>query len=63
MSGQGKNQKLEFLRIFTVAFLLFLAPMGGSNPEGHLLTLTKPKITHYPCMCKYEETDNFGFFP
>ena len=25
---------VPFMGIFTVAFLLFLAPGGGSNPEG-----------------------------
>ena len=41
-----------FLRIFTVAFLLFLAPVWGSspagpifNPAGHSLTLTSPNLT------------------
>ena len=33
------NQGDGFLRIFTVAFLLFPAPAGGSNPTGQLLTL------------------------
>ena len=28
------RDKGEICRIFTVAFLLFLAPAGGSNPEG-----------------------------
>ena len=48
---------------FTVDFLLFLAPAGSSNPAGHSLTLTSPKITPHPYMSKYEETGNFVFFP
>ncbi len=34
-----------FLRIFTVAFLLFLAPMRGSNAAGQPLTLNQPNLT------------------
>ena len=32
-------------RIFKVAFLLFIAPAGGSSPAGQSLTFTSPKIT------------------
>ncbi len=42
-----KNMKFQFLRIFTVAFLLFLTPAGVltlwdlfPNHTGHSLTLT-----------------------
>ena len=40
--GSWKENEVprEFRRIFTVAFLLFLAPAGGSNPEGQSLTFT-----------------------
>ncbi len=31
------NEVAGFLRIFTVAFLLFLTPAGGSNPAGLIL--------------------------
>ncbi len=38
---QRKNLKWRFFsRIFTVAFLLFIAPAGGSNIAGHSLTIT-----------------------
>ncbi len=33
------NPGAVFLRFFTVAFLLFLAPAGGSNSAGQSLTL------------------------
>ena len=33
---KGRIRNGEFLRIFTVAFLLFIAPAGGSNPVGPL---------------------------
>ncbi len=33
-SDQGRNPKCRFCRIFTVFFLLFLAPAGSSNPAG-----------------------------
>ena len=32
--------RIGFLRIFTVAFLLFLAPADGSNTAGQSFTLT-----------------------
>ena len=35
-----RKQSSGFCRILIVAFLLFLAPAGGSNPAGQLLTLT-----------------------
>ncbi len=31
-----------FFLIFTVAFLLFLVPSGGSNPVGQSFTLASP---------------------
>ena len=37
--------RIGFLRILTVAFLLFLAIAGGSNPAGQLFTLTNPNLT------------------
>ncbi len=40
----GSNEENEvagFLLIFTVALLLFLAPVWGSNPAGHSLTLIR----------------------
>ena len=37
---QGKNPKWPVSSHFHSSFLLFLATAGGSNPEGHLLTLT-----------------------
>ena len=52
-----------FFRIFTTAFLLFLAPLRGGRellPCGHSLT---PKVTNHPNMCKYEESLNFGLYP
>ncbi len=36
----GRKRSSGFLRVFTVAFLLFLTPTGSSNPAGHSLTLT-----------------------
>ena len=52
MQIKGRIQSCRFLRIFTVALLLFLAPAGH------------PKITHHPYyMWNWEETRNFGFFP
>ena len=30
--------------IFTVDFILFLAPVGGSNPAGQSLTFTQPNL-------------------
>ncbi len=51
----GRIQSCGFYRIFKVAFLLFEAPIGGtnllgqfSNPAGHILTLAYTKITHNP---------------
>ena len=35
----GRIQICGFLRIFIVAFLVFIAPAGSANPAGHLLTL------------------------
>ena len=35
----------RFRRIFTVAFLLFLAPVGSSSPAGQSLTFTQPNLT------------------
>ena len=41
-----RNRSSGFCRIFTEAFLLFLAPVGGTNPAGgskpvgQLLTIT-----------------------
>ncbi len=65
-----RKKSSGFLRIFTVAFLIFLAPAGGSNPVGLIfnptdlfLTLTYPKITPHSYIWKYEETSNFIFFP
>ena len=61
----GRIRSCRILRIFTVAFLLLLAPEGNSNPAGLfklLLNLTHPKIISF-VMRKYEETRNFGFFP
>ncbi len=43
----------ELLRIFSVAFLLFLAPVVGFNPAGHSLILTQPNLTL--CMKSYCE--------
>ncbi len=43
---KGRIRTCGFLRIFTVAFLVFLAPAGQSNPY----------ITHDPQMWKYGET-------
>ena len=37
---KGRIRTGGFLRILTVAFLLFLAPTGGSNPAMQSLTLT-----------------------
>ena len=38
--GPGRlGEVMVFLRIFTLAFLLFLAPAGGSNPAGQSFTL------------------------
>ena len=38
---KGRIRRSGFLCIFTVAFLLYLAPGGGGfNPSGYLLTLT-----------------------
>ena len=41
LGGSSKDFRIKgririggFLRIFTVAFLLFLAPTGGCNPAG-----------------------------
>ncbi len=31
-----RKRSSEFRSIFTVAFLLYLAPVGGSNPAGPL---------------------------
>ena len=50
---KGRIRSESFLRIFTVAFILFLAPTVCSNPAGHLLTLTEPNLktkthTKYP---------------
>ena len=39
------NPGAVFLRFVTKAFLLFLAPAGGSNPAGQSLTLNLPKAT------------------
>ena len=35
-----------FLRIITVANLVFLAPAGDSNPAGQSLTLNRPNLTY-----------------
>ena len=42
---KGRKRSSGFLRIFTVAFLPFLTPAGGSNPAGHSLALTLPNLT------------------
>ena len=36
----GKKRSSEFCPIFSVAFLLFLAPAEGSNPAGQSSTFT-----------------------
>ncbi len=42
----GRKQSFGiFLRIFRVAFPLFLAPVGSSNPARHSLTLTYANLT------------------
>ncbi len=33
---KGRIGTGQFLRIFTVAFVLILVPAGGSNPVGHI---------------------------
>ena len=42
---EGKRSS-GFSRIFTVAFLLFLASARGSKPVGQSLKITQPKITY-----------------
>ncbi len=37
---KGRSRSGGFLSVFTIAFLLFLAPAGGSNPARHSLNLT-----------------------
>ncbi len=60
----GYNPKLRRpLRLFTVAFFLYPAPVIGSNPTMHFLTLVYPKITHHLYMWQYKETCNFRFYP
>ena len=44
LSDHGKKRRCGF-RIFTVAFLLFLAHVGGSSPAGQSLTFTYPNAT------------------
>ncbi len=36
----SREVSARFLLIFTVAFLLFLAPVWGFNPAGHSITIT-----------------------
>ena len=36
---KGRIRRGGFLRIFTVAFRVILAPAGGSNTTGHSLTI------------------------
>ncbi len=38
--GSKENTKCRVSSYFKVAFLLFIAPTGSSNPVGHSLTLT-----------------------
>ena len=39
-----RKQSSGVRRIFTVIFLLFLAPAGGSNNAGKTLTFTQPNL-------------------
>ncbi len=52
-----------FSRIFTVAFILFLAPAHAevSKPVGHSLTLTWPNITKDPYMWKKKKPASSDF--
>ena len=41
ISGSWKENEVEgFRRIFTIAFLLFIAPAGGTIPAGQSFTFT-----------------------
>ena len=51
---RDNSSKGAFRHIFTVALLLFLAPVGGSNPERQSPNLTQ--INYQNILWKYDET-------
>ena len=58
-----RKQSSGFRRIFTVVFLLFLTPTGGSNPAGQPNHFHLRKITWQKLLWKYDKIRYFVFFP